>query len=120
MSACRLLLAAASLLPAVAVAADPPPPIVSVPAIGRDWMDAPDPLDRLDDPNPWPRADAAGAGIDDMIHDERHIVDGSIGGVTTNQNRADERILRALKKVGGDYIVVPLLTLHLDRRSGDK
>lgn len=101
------------------------PSPLSVPAIGRDWMETPGVIDRLDDPNPWPRADAADAGLDDMIHDERQTVGGAVAGTRPAEglitpNHVDEHLLRTLRKVGGDYVVVPLLTLHLDRGVTDR
>ncbi len=115
---CAALLAAA---PAETSSAPVAPP--TVPAIGRDWMDMPDPVDREDDPTPWPRADSVDAGLEDMIHDERQMIGSAAGsrtGAGALPDRVQEHVFRALRKVGGDYIVVPVFTLHLDRGTGER
>lgn len=90
----------------------------AAPAVGYDWMDAPDQTDAGNDPDPWPRSDAADIGLDNMIHSERRSVEDAIAqlpGRAVTGGNPDARILRTLRKVGGDYIVLPLFTLHLDR-----
>jgi hypothetical protein len=82
------------------------------PAIGYDWNDDSSADDRVQQ-SLWPRADASAAGLDDMIHAEQTPVhvpiheDGAFG----------TRALHDLRKVGGDYIVVPFLKLHFATRS---
>ena len=103
------------LLSAVSARAAPPLDLKSAaPALGRDWMDPVDTVDIANDPNPWPLGDAASAGLDDMIHDERKIIGGAASPRAV-PDHLDQRVFRTLRKVGGDYIVVPLFTFHLDR-----
>ncbi len=70
-------------------------------------------------PDPWPRADATGAGLEDMIRDERSRVNEALSPTRRGDDPAgppaDERILRTLRKVGGDSVVVPIFKLPLDR-----
>ncbi len=81
------------------------------PAIGYDWNDDSSADDRVQQ-SLWPRSDASAAGLDDMIHTEQTPIraairdDGGFGG----------RALHGLRKVGGDYIVVPVLKIHLGHR----
>ncbi|BCA62808.1 hypothetical protein HMP09_2042 [Sphingomonas sp. HMP9] len=81
---------------------------VPAPAIGYDWNDDSSADDRVQQ-SLWPRSDASAAGLDDMIHTEQAPVrtaiheDGAFG----------SRALHGLRKVGGDYIVVPVLKIHL-------
>ncbi len=77
------------------------------PAIGYDWNDESSADDRVQQ-SLWPRSDASAAGLDDMIHAEQAPIhaaiheDGDIG----------SRALHSLRKVGGDYMVVPVLKIH--------
>ncbi|TVV72364.1 hypothetical protein [Sphingomonas solaris] len=89
-----------------------------VPAIGNDWMDPTDSVAPDGNPDPWPRADATDAGLDDMIRAERSPLEGAIAaGQVARPETGDQRILHTLRKVGGDYVVVPVFTLHLDRNA---
>ena len=78
------------------------------PAIGYDWNDDSSASDRVQQ-SLWPRSDASAAGLDDMIHTEQAPIRATIhedGGLGS-------RALHGLRKVGGDYIVVPVLKIHL-------
>jgi hypothetical protein len=77
------------------------------PAIGYDWNDDSSADDRVQQPL-WPRSDASAAGLDDMIHTEQAPVHAAIH----EDGALGTRALHGLRKVGGDYIVVPVLKLH--------
>ncbi|PTQ63894.1 hypothetical protein C8J45_104138 [Sphingomonas sp. PP-CE-3G-477] len=78
------------------------------PAIGYDWNDDSSADDRVQQPL-WPRSDASAAGLDDMIHAEQAPVRAAIH----EDGAFGSRALHGLRKVGGDYIVVPVLKIHL-------
>ncbi|MBE2993099.1 hypothetical protein IFR23_13920 [Sphingomonas sp. CFBP 13603] len=80
----------------------------SAPAIGYDWNDDSSADDRVQQPL-WPRSDASAAGLDDMIHAEQAPVRAAIH----EDGAFGSRALHGLRKVGGDYIVVPVLKIHL-------
>ena len=78
------------------------------PAIGYDWNDDSSANDRVQQ-TLWPRSDASAAGLDDMIHAEQAPVHAAI----REDGGFGSRALHGLRKVGGDYIVVPVLKIHL-------
>ena len=78
------------------------------PAIGYDWNDDSSADDRVQQPL-WPRSDASAAGLDDMIHAEQAPVRAAIH----EDGAFGSRALHGLRKVGGDYIVVPVVKIHL-------
>jgi len=78
------------------------------PAIGYDWNDDSSADDRVQQ-SLWPRSDASAAGLDDMIHTEQAPVRAAIH----EDGDFGSRALHGLRKVGGDYIVVPVLKIHL-------
>ncbi len=77
------------------------------PAIGYDWNDDSSADDRVQQ-SLWPRSDASAAGLDDMIHTEQAPVRAAIH----EDGAFGSRALHGLRKVGGDYIVVPVLKIH--------
>ena len=77
------------------------------PAIGYDWNDNSSADDRVQQ-TLWPRSDASAAGLDDMIHAERNPIHSAI----RDDGGFGSRALHGLRKVGGDYIVVPVLKFH--------
>lgn len=79
------------------------------PAIGYDWNDDSSVDDRLQQ-SLWPRSDASAARLDDMIHTEQAPIHAAIH----EDGAFGSRALHGLRKVGGDYIVVPVLKIHLD------
>ncbi|MGA1799548.1 hypothetical protein VH567_12295 [Sphingomonas sp. 4RDLI-65] len=78
------------------------------PAIGYDWNDDSSADDRVQQ-SLWPRSDASAAGLDDMIHAEQAPIHAAIH----EDGDFGSRALHGLRKVGGDYIVVPVLKIHL-------
>jgi hypothetical protein len=78
------------------------------PAIGYDWNDDSSADDRVQQ-SLWPRSDASAAGLDDMIHTEQTPIHAAIRDDGGFGNRA----LHGIRKIGGDYIVVPVLKIHL-------
>ena len=78
------------------------------PAIGYDWNDDSSADDRVQQPL-WPRSDASAAGLDDMIHAEQAPVRAAIH----EDGAFGSRAIHGLRKVGGDYLVVPVLKIHL-------
>lgn len=78
------------------------------PAIGYDWNDDSSADDRVQQ-SLWPRSDASAAGLDDMIHTEQ----APVRAVIHEDGDFGSRALHGLRKVGGDYIVVPVLKIHL-------
>ena len=81
---------------------------VPAPAIGYDWNDDSSADDRVQQ-SLWPRSDASAAGLDDMIHTEQ----APVRAVVHEDDAFGSRALHGLRKVGGDYIVVPVLKIHL-------
>jgi hypothetical protein len=78
------------------------------PAIGYDWNDDSSADDRVQQ-SLWPRSDASAAGLDDMIHAEQTPIHAAI----RDDGGLGSRALHGIRKVGGDYIVVPVLKIHL-------
>ncbi|TCQ09314.1 hypothetical protein C8J40_102227 [Sphingomonas sp. PP-CC-3A-396] len=78
------------------------------PAIGYDWNDDSSADDRVQQ-TLWPRSDASAAGLDDMIHTEQTPIRAAI----REDGGFGSRALHGIRKVGGDYIVVPVLKIHL-------
>jgi hypothetical protein len=78
------------------------------PAIGYDWNDDSSADDRVQQ-SLWPRSDASAAGLDDMIHTEQTPIHAAI----RDDGSFGSRALHGIRKVGGDYIVVPVLKIHL-------
>lgn len=78
------------------------------PAIGYDWNDDSSANDRVQQ-TLWPRSDASAAGLDDMIHTEQTPIRAAI----REDGGLGSRALHGLRKVGGNYIVVPVLKIHL-------
>ena len=78
------------------------------PAIGYDWNDDSSADDRVEQ-TLWPRSDASAAGLSDMIHTEQAPIHAAI----REDGGFGSRALHGLRKVGGDYIVVPVLKIHL-------
>ncbi|MCP8889102.1 hypothetical protein [Sphingomonas faeni] len=91
-------------VPATAQRISPAP----APAIGYDWNDDSSADDRVQQ-SLWPRSDASAAGLDDMIHTEQAPVRAAIH----EDGDFGSRALHGLRKAGGDYIVVPVLKIHL-------
>ncbi|WP_380782391.1 hypothetical protein [Sphingomonas sp. R86520] len=101
-----IMLLALSAVPATAQQAHVSP--APAPAIGYDWNDDSSADDRVQQ-SLWPRSDASAAGLDDMIHTEQTPVRAAIH----EDGAFGSRALHGLRKVGGDYIVVPVLKIHL-------
>ena len=78
------------------------------PAIGYDWNDDSSADDRVQQ-TLWPRPDASSAGLDDMIHTEQTPIHAAI----REDGGFGSRALHGIRKVGGDYIVVPVLKIYL-------
>ncbi|MBC3941833.1 hypothetical protein [Sphingomonas albertensis] len=89
--------------PATAQRTSPTP----APAIGQDWNDGSSADDRLQQ-SLWPRPDASAAGLDDMIHTEQAPIHAAIH----EDGAFGSRAPHGLRKVSGDYIVVPVLKIH--------
>ncbi|WP_162233414.1 hypothetical protein [Sphingomonas sp. Leaf38] len=85
------------------------------PAIGYDWNDDSSANDRVQQ-TLWPRSDASAAGLDDMIHAEQAPIHAAIH----EDGGFGSRALHGLRKVGGDYIVVPVLKVHLGHPRHEK
>ncbi len=92
--------------PAIAQQTDAAPK--PAPAIGYDWNDDSSADDRVQQ-SLWPRSDASAAGLDEMIHTEQTPIHAAI----RDDGGFGSRALHGIRKVGGDYIVVPVVKIHL-------
>ncbi|WP_156678358.1 hypothetical protein [Sphingomonas profundi] len=95
------------------------PAAAATPAIGEDEMPTPDPSPAAADPSPWPRGDAAAAGMEEMVQDQQRAIRDALPDARRGDDPAgppaNERLLRTLRKVGGDSVVLRVFRLPLDR-----
>ena len=93
--------------PATAQQTNVAPKPAPAPAIGYDWNDNSSADDRVQQ-SLWPRSDASAAGLDDMIHTEQTPFHAAI----RDDGGLGRRAFHGIRKVGGDYLVVPVLKFH--------